>query len=295
MSKELLSKINDLYINGGTNIIDYLKSIKGNEQNSIEDILISYDFQSGSYTKGYIDNPQARDIYIDEVFQHISTLEFNTLMELGVGEATTLGLLMKKMPTIKEVYGLDLSWSRIKYANLFLQSLGLRTTNNLFTGDLFNIPLANDSIDLVYTNHSFEPNGGREKEALQEAYRVAKKYVVLIEPCYEIASLEGKRRMENLGYIQNLKGHIQDLGYKVILEEPIKSSLNKLNPSKIIIIKKKSNNESTGIFMCPITKTNLTRFKTCYYSEDGMLAYPILEGIPCLIKDNAVVATKMMD
>lgn len=57
MSKDLLGRISNIYNNEGTNIIDYLKSIKGNHQNSIEDILISYDFQSGLYTEGHLKNP----------------------------------------------------------------------------------------------------------------------------------------------------------------------------------------------------------------------------------------------
>jgi len=47
-----LKKIKEIYLKGG-NIIENLKKIKGNSFNSIEDILISYDFQSGSYIKDY--------------------------------------------------------------------------------------------------------------------------------------------------------------------------------------------------------------------------------------------------
>jgi hypothetical protein len=45
-----LNKIKKLYENGG-NIIQYLKSMDNNSMNSLEDILISYDFQAGSYIK----------------------------------------------------------------------------------------------------------------------------------------------------------------------------------------------------------------------------------------------------
>lgn len=216
-------------------------------------------------------------------------------MEVGVGEATTLGLLLERMSTLNEVYGLDLSWSRIKYAKKFLHSLNLKGNYNLFIGDLFNIPLSDNSIDLVYTSNSLEPNGGREKEALEEVYRVARKYLILIEPCYEIASDEGKERMNKLGYIKNLMGYIKELNYNVILEKPIINNFNKLNPSKIIIIEKEESKKTEGTFRCPITKTKLMPLNTCYYSKESFLAYPILEGIPCLMKDNAVVATKMLD
>ena len=45
-----LKKIKEIYTNGG-NIIEYLKSLKKTRQNDISDILISYDFQAGSYTE----------------------------------------------------------------------------------------------------------------------------------------------------------------------------------------------------------------------------------------------------
>ena len=38
----------------GTNIISYLKNIKKQENNSIEDIMISYDFQAGKYNEEYV-------------------------------------------------------------------------------------------------------------------------------------------------------------------------------------------------------------------------------------------------
>ena len=49
-----------------------------------------------------------------------------------------------------------------------------------------------------------EPNGGREKEALLELSRIARKYLVLIEPAYEYASEKGKERMDLHGYVKNL-------------------------------------------------------------------------------------------
>jgi ubiquinone/menaquinone biosynthesis C-methylase UbiE len=33
---------------------------------------------------------------------------------------------------------------------------------DLVVADLFHIPFADNSVDVVYTSHSLEPNGGRE-------------------------------------------------------------------------------------------------------------------------------------
>lgn len=46
---------------------------------------------------------------------------------------------------------------------------------------------------------------------------------------------------------------------------------------------------------CPITKTPLLKLESCYYSKESLLAYPILEGIPCLLNNNAIISTKMLE
>ena len=46
---KLLARIKELYETEGTNIIEYLKSVASLKQNTIEDIMISYDFQAVAY------------------------------------------------------------------------------------------------------------------------------------------------------------------------------------------------------------------------------------------------------
>lgn len=53
---KLLGKIADIYAKGG-NILEYFRSIEGRDDNTIEDIMISYDFQAGSYNAQYRKSP----------------------------------------------------------------------------------------------------------------------------------------------------------------------------------------------------------------------------------------------
>ena len=69
---------------------------------------------------------------------------------------------------------------------------------------MFNIPLAENSLDVVYSSHSLEPNGGYKELLIKECFRVAKKAVVFVEPIFEFASIEGQKRMLNHGYIKGL-------------------------------------------------------------------------------------------
>ena len=95
---KLLNKIKELYRNN-INIIDYLKSLTSENSNDLETILISYDFQAGSYTKNTENNPSYIDKYTSFLANVINKLgEFNSIIEVGVGEATTLGNLLKKLP-----------------------------------------------------------------------------------------------------------------------------------------------------------------------------------------------------
>lgn len=298
MKLAMLNRIKELYEKENKNIIEYLKEISDGQCNTLEDILISYDFQAGVYTEWYENDPKIRDLSCDKLANLINNLgEFDSVLEVGIGEGTVLGLVMPKLQiTPHNIFGLDLSWSRIKYARKFVDKNGLKDCN-LVTGDMFNLPFSNDSIELVYTFQAIEPNGGREREALEELYRVASRYIVLVEPCYENACELGKERMEKNGYIKGLYNKAIELGYKVIMHEPLGYNFNELNPVSVMIIEKNSSknvvNESK--LCCPLTKTPLVKVENAYFSPKSLLAYPIINNIPCLLNTNAIVATKMLE
>lgn len=292
---KMLQKIKDVYEKNG-NIISYLKEYNDKTENKLEDILISYDFQAGAYTQGYKESPEKKDLYclnLAKVIQQLGSYE--NILEVGVGEATTLAVLLSKLNTKpKEILGFDMSWSRIKYAKKFIEETRLENVD-LFTADLFNMPLKDNSIDIVYTSHSIEPNGGKEKEALEELYRVANRYLILLEPTYELANDEARKRMKEHGYITNLLQTAKDLNYNIIEHRLFDISANPLNPTGLLIIKKDSKENKGNSICCPITKTDIIKNNDSYYSPESMLAYPVIDGIPCLLEQNAIVATKYLN
>jgi ubiquinone/menaquinone biosynthesis C-methylase UbiE len=294
---QMLNHIADLYKNG-ENIISYLKNLKKQELNSLEDIMISYDFQSGSYIEHIKNNKDYIDNYTIALAKIIDSFgDCQSVLEAGVGEATTFGNVVSKLSVSpKNIYGFDISWSRIKYGYSYLKSIQVNNPM-LVTGDLFCAPFKSNSIDVVYTSHSIEPNGGKEKEALSELYRITNNYLVLLEPSYELASEKAKQRMERLGYIRNLYKTAIDLGYKVEEYRLFDYCSNELNPTAIMIIAKNTNatNEITEHLACPTTKTHLTKSQNAYFSKESLLAYPIIGNIPCLLPSNAIVATHFND
>ncbi|PIR58649.1 MAG: hypothetical protein COU69_04430 [Candidatus Pacebacteria bacterium CG10_big_fil_rev_8_21_14_0_10_56_10] len=293
MSKKSLKTIKKVY-ERGENIIQHLKQNKGNH-NTLEMITISYDLQSGTYIREVKKNPRFNREYTAAIARVIDELgvKYDLLLEAGVGEATTLAnVVLKLRDKPKKVFGFDLSWSRTRYAIEYLTSKHINNSF-LFTGNLFNIPLADDSIDIVYTSHTIEPNSGREKEALRELMRVTKKYLVLLEPAHEFANEEARKRMESHGYIKNLYGSAVDLGMDVIEHRLFDHSNNHLNPTGLIVIKKdlKTHRTVRNPLVCPVTRTPLRLIKGSYFSSDSLLAYPVIKGVPCLLDENAVIAT----
>lgn len=293
MSINIISKIKKIYEDNG-NIIQYLRQANNRNTNTIEDILISYDFQAGSYINFVTTNPDYIEKYSTNIANLMSKMGGGNILEVGCGEATTLNAVSKKLAKNYVFFGFDISWSRIKVANEYLNSQN--NSANLFLADLFKIPLPNNSIDIVYTSHSIEPNGGREKEALESLYRITKKYLVLLEPAFEFANDEGKERMKKNGYITKLLDTIKELGYNLILHEKATIAANPLNPTGIYIIKKDNYTEENclheNIFNCPISNTPLIKFEDHYFSKDSLISYPIIGGIPCIFSNYAVLTTK---
>lgn len=290
-----LQRIKELY-SKGENIIQYLKSIGGNECNTIEDILISYDFQAGSYVEGFSKNREYNYKYCKALSLIINKIDnVDSIIEIGVGEATTLATLLENLDNKpSKILGLDISWSRLKFAKELLADFNFKNVN-LFTANLFEIPLLDNSIDVVYTSHSIEPNGGKEEEALKELYRITNKYLILLEPAYEFANDEGKARMEKNGYIKGLHATALKLGYKVVEHRLYDYSSNPLNPTGLIIIEKNTDRPNTPELVCPISHTELVKVnESLLYSKESFLAFPIVDDIPCLLKENSILAAHLL-
>lgn len=290
-----LKTIYDVYRKGG-NIIEYLRKTNNSLGNKIEDILISYDFQSGTYIKDYLDNKEFVFNYCRSLAKIIDSIdEVDSIIEIGVGEATTLSNLIRLLNTVpKNIYGFDISYSRLKFAKGLLKDFNIGNVN-LFTANLFEIPLPDSSIDIVYTSHSIEPNGGNEEEALIELFRITKKYLILLEPSFEFGNDESKARMIKHGYVTKLYSTASKLNYNIIEHRLFDYSRNSLNPTGLIIIKKNSITYNNPNLICPITHTELFNYSdSLLYSKEGFLAYPVVDGIPCLLRENSILATHLL-
>lgn len=293
----------------GENVMAYAREhafeASSKEGNSLVATLIAYDLQAGVYSADALAAPWLQLKWCQQVADLIRPHlpERGSLLEIGVGEATTLaGTLVALDGRVGCAYGFDVSWSRVTEGQRWLASHGRQA--ELFVGDLFHMPLADNSIDVVYSSHSLEPNGGYEEPAIAECLRVARHAVVLIEPIYELAPPEIQARMLAHGYVRGLRETGVRLGATIAKYELLEHCHNPLNRSGVILLQKADalgavptgfvgSEGSASLWRCPLTGAMLERKTDCYIAADVGIAYPLLRGVPLLRPEHAVVASKL--
>jgi SAM-dependent methyltransferase len=280
----------------GSNAMAAARERLEDDRNHILSTLIAYDLQAGSYTQEAAQMPAERSRWCEQVAALLRPFleDGSSVLEVGCGEATTFRGVIEHLgrPDVRPL-GFDLSWSRLRFARECLR--GSSVQPDLFAADLFNIPLGDATVDVVYTSHSLEPNGGREVEALRELTRVARKAVVVIEPIYELASDAAQRRMAAHGYVRNLKAASEEVG-KVTTYELLPFNLEALNPSGVVVIE--LNNDSNGTevrWRCPVTGHRLVDHGDAFFAAEAGLAYPVLRNVPILLPHYAIIASRFGD
>jgi ubiquinone/menaquinone biosynthesis C-methylase UbiE len=280
----------------GKNVMEWVASVEGNRTNSDTAILYAYDAQAGSYVAQLKDEKRRsfQDAFCQRLAGVLDGLAPTSLLDAGTGEGTSLAPLLQHMKARPaHVLGFDLSLSRLLFAREQLKGHG-RNNAVLFTAALDQIPLASSSVDLVLTMHAVEPNHGREDVILGELLRVARRYLVMIEPSFEHATAEGRARMERLGYARDLPGILQRLGHPASTVEPWPLNANPLNPAALIIVKKSADaSDAVPQFVSPISGRNLIRRSDCWFCPDDGHAFPLIAQIPCLTTGSAILASKL--
>lgn len=276
---------------GGGNAMEYARNISRTNENKVIATLLAYDLQSGNYINRVRKSPESNTTWCNQLQALISPyLTTNSsVLEAGCGEATTLSEVLAIIGKKVEAYGFDISWSRCNEGRNWLTEQKQRA--RLFVGDLFNIPLEDNCVDVVYTSHSIEPNGGKETEALKELYRVAKTALIIVEPLYELASEEARVRMSKNGYISNLRLAAQSLGLPISDFRLLEYSPNPLNPSGVMIIEKNSKKDKKISWRCPVTLEKLSDEGDVFTQMETGLVYPVLRGIPMLTSNNVIIAS----
>lgn len=289
-----ISEIRALYAQG-RNIVDWFRNKENGRTISDTAILYAYDVQAGSYTVSLRD-PAIAQIKTDfgrKLAAVLDEFEPKTLLDAGIGEATTAAPYLSTMSFKPKVFGFDMSLSRLLYARSNLEAAGI-ADSTLFTSGLDAVAMPAGAIDVVVTVHAIEPNHGREEKIISELLRVARRALVMVEPSFEFGSKRTQERIKRNGYIRGLPSTISRLGFELCRHEKWGLDINPDNEAALLVVKKPEEKAAHGEgFISPISGTMLVRRPDCWFSRDDGHAFPIISGIPCLTAESAVLASKL--
>lgn len=303
-----MNYLKQLYENN-VNIMEHFRQVNNTNSNSLASILYSYDLQAGSYRENYynktldgmhengkkiiINSKKFHEQYGNKIADVFDKLNYSSILEVGVGEATTLSDVVKNLNNKDaKVKGIDISFSRIGYGNVFLKEQGISNVS-LGVADMFKLPFEDNSFDIVYTSHCIEPNTDRAKEAINELYRVTNKWLILIEPTFDLGNKETRKHMIEHAYCKDLIDVINDMKLNVI-EHKLFELGTYNNQAAITIIEKELENQSNVNWCCPVCKEELIESDGNYFCKECSLIFPIIKEIPCLTVNSAILGSKYL-
>jgi len=281
---------------------------------SEQGVLRKYDRMAGDYVAGY------HDMYKDEGYAQVCIFdgeldyrkisEMNdrrireiagllkelgiskesSLLEVGAGELTTIVPLAKEIP-FSRLSALELSWSRLAVGKLFANEQGI-TLEDTIAASALDLPFPDNSYDYIYTSHCLEQIGKGAERAIQEMHRVARKYIVLLEPGLEFASAYQKKANKRAGRVGEIDRIIRRLGYNLVRHGLFPFALNPGNKTVLYVIKKDSPESNPIRCVCPCDKAPLELYEQIYFCKKCGVVFPIVKGIPFLRKEDGLLATK---
>ncbi len=231
-----------------------------------------------------------------EMYDVLKTIKFKNVLEVGVGELTTLESVYDQFGPDINMYGIDLSANRI-YNGLIEYRKRHKLEPVVIKGNAIRLPFPDNCFDLVYTRHTLEQMPTIYKSAIAEIIRVSKQHIILFEPSFELAAPAQKIKMLNSDYVRGIMKYLKKTkGVLVKKFYLMKNSANPLNHTacyQLELTKRKTEESSAVKLVCPKTRSPLILKDGYYLSKDKNRAFPIIEGIPILDYDYSVKISKL--
>lgn len=285
----------------GTNIFDLIMQETGDADLAVQ---VSYEIQAGSYIAA-IEGPKNTPTFRASMRQFAILFEAlgpRTILEAGIGEATTLANCLPLMSDQKKhlewIGGFDVSLSRLLFAKKYCSTKLPENECAMFTGRLEQIPLADNSVDLVFTSHAMEPNFGKEEQILAELLRITRHWLVLREPSFDLGNEATRQHIRRCRYVDNIIGTVQAMGLDVLEHRLWGNDFNPVNQTAVTVIRKAEKQshdkvEGSPKFINPVTRKLLSARHGFLYDSVGGVAFPIIEDVPCLLQEQAILCARM--
>lgn len=162
------------------------------------------------------------------------------ILEFGVGSGINLLILKKFLPGGNEfkLSGFEYPLARLLTAKATFTKHSI-DCEDLFLANGLNLPLKDNSYDVVFSHYVIEQMKGFEEQVLNEMIRVARKGVVLFETAFYHPTLDQRIYMKHSGYSRDLAKIVKRRkDVKVLMIKNIKKSRFFGAPNILFVLKK---------------------------------------------------------
>jgi hypothetical protein len=266
-----------------------VKTLRKRGLNKSDCIELAYEIQAGSYTNGFTNSHLVRNKAIHSIINQFTTLaDINSVGVFGIGEAMNW---IGYDGGIQNLYGVELSYSRLRWAYKNLNKISDINSFQLIKGDASEKIFNDNSFDISITLHSIEPNGNEQgAKMLHNVIDSSSKYIILFEPDYSTADEKMKKRMESNDYVRNISDELSKISSVNIIDKFIMDiQQNPDNLTTCWIMEK--NNKVLSLpnkMVCPFTNGALVEDNGSLYSPKGGVIYPKINEFIFLNKKDGV-------
>ena len=144
-----------------------------------------------------------------------------SLVEVGAGDLSSLVGIAKVIdPRPRRLGAVDISeqrlivgrrWARDQHVDMSVMA----AANGMA------LPFADNTWDVVLTYSCLEQNSVPLDRILRELHRVTGRYLVLVEPSYELGHPLFRRRIRKVGYVRGIPTVARNLGFEVIRHDAV--------------------------------------------------------------------------
>jgi hypothetical protein len=85
------------------------------------------------------------------------------------------------------------------------------------------------------------------------------------------------------------------LGLNIVRHELVASPVNPSNQTALLLLEKEATAPAPSFFACPACRAPLQEQAGAFFCAPCALIYPIIAGIPCLVRGNGVLGSKFLE